>query len=990
MADVADSLARKGAASEFICLEPALCLSYSTARFLLYNVIIISVCLLSVFHFKVDPNGFGSVGGMEAARFLKRSGLSDVILSKIWDLSDPGGRGCLDKAGMFVALKLVALVQNGKDLNISNVTMDVPPPKIGDIPLPKPTKPPPPKNTPLITSLPPSAVDWSIRATEREKYDKLFESLQPLNGLIPGNKVKNVLMESKLPFETLGKIWDLADQDRDGMLNRHEFVVAMHLVYKALEKYAIPNALPPELMEPVKRKGSTPLVPLINRGVDGIKPEASPITGPITGQSAVAPIKPTQPVQPNISWVVTTDEKAKSDALFIKSDIDKDGFVSGQEIKDVFLQSGVPQPVLAHIWALCDIKQSGKLNNEQFALAMWLVARCLKGIEPPVTLTPEMIPPSFRSVKPADGLVENNNVRYSNPELDMITKDIEELAREKLALETDIAQKEADIKIRNGEIKNLQSELDTLAATLKQLENQKGEAQKRLNDLKSQVSWHTCWVDKLRAQATEQAELVKAQEGELNTKREQLEGLRQEEQVLEKQKADSMKKLDNLTTNLQDTQLCISQAKALITQLEEQTRQMNDAISSCDTAIESGDISQVPDTALRIKPDFRGSEYSKVLMVNGNPTKENGFEVDPFSNTNNESVNKSNSTFTSDPFKNGKFQQCSTREYPFSNKDTFSSDTFKSAFQGSNDGFSSDPFGGSFSSNTGQGDPFNAFGDTRKDSQVSAAEELLGPGQRVYTPVLAGPARTHSFEEIYTIIFESKKQKLLELSRINLRALVGLYTGHYRLRHHMHRIGLEEDAECRLCMEDDETAERVLCTCPAADRTRFSILGKVQLMPEDLDKYSPGKIIDFLRRLELLGEPNKDPFGCDPFAILHAPTRDGSAPPRPASPSPALPPKKSKQPPPRPAPPRPSQPPSAKRNSQPDSFGSDSFGSGGGFADFADFDAKLAGAAKRFDLEENSLHILTFEDLSDGIHFQKNRTWPKLNFGFFRILPELR
>lgn len=49
-------------------------------------------------------------------------------------------------------------------------------------------------------------------------------------------------------------------------------------------------------------------------------------------------------------WVVTPDEKAKSDMLFIKSDVDKDGFVSGQEIKDVFLQSGVPQPVLAHIW----------------------------------------------------------------------------------------------------------------------------------------------------------------------------------------------------------------------------------------------------------------------------------------------------------------------------------------------------------------------------------------------------------------------------------------------------------------------------------------------------------------------------------------------------------------------------------------------------------------------------------------------------------------
>lgn len=55
--------------------------------------------------------------------------------------------------------------------------------------------------------------------------------------------------------------------------------------------------------------------------------------------------------------------------------------------------------------ALCDIKQSGKLNNEQFALAMWFVARCLKGIQPPATLTPEMVPPSFRTSRPADGLV---------------------------------------------------------------------------------------------------------------------------------------------------------------------------------------------------------------------------------------------------------------------------------------------------------------------------------------------------------------------------------------------------------------------------------------------------------------------------------------------------------------------------------------------------------------------------------------------------------
>lgn len=37
---------------------------------------------------------------------------------------------------------------------------------------------------------------------------------------------------------------------------------------------------------------------------------------------------------------------------------------------------------------------------EQFSLAMWFVERKLKGIDPPTTLSPEMIPPSNRTVAP--------------------------------------------------------------------------------------------------------------------------------------------------------------------------------------------------------------------------------------------------------------------------------------------------------------------------------------------------------------------------------------------------------------------------------------------------------------------------------------------------------------------------------------------------------------------------------------------------------------
>jgi len=54
---------------------------------------------------------------------------------------------------------------------------------------------------------------------------------------------------------------------------------------------------------------------------------------------------------------------------------------------------------------LCDIKQSGKLNGEQFALSMWLINQKLQGIDPPPALTPEMVPPSFRTKPPVDGVI---------------------------------------------------------------------------------------------------------------------------------------------------------------------------------------------------------------------------------------------------------------------------------------------------------------------------------------------------------------------------------------------------------------------------------------------------------------------------------------------------------------------------------------------------------------------------------------------------------
>ncbi|CAG2162615.1 unnamed protein product, partial [Oppiella nova] len=110
---------------------------------------------------QVDPTASNYINAIDAANFLKKSGLSQATLGKIWDLSDPNCKGFLDKRSLFVALKLIALVQNGRQPSIADLALNIPAPKMGD------------------------PIDWSISQSDRQKYSDLFLTLNPLDGRIP-------------------------------------------------------------------------------------------------------------------------------------------------------------------------------------------------------------------------------------------------------------------------------------------------------------------------------------------------------------------------------------------------------------------------------------------------------------------------------------------------------------------------------------------------------------------------------------------------------------------------------------------------------------------------------------------------------------------------------------------------------------------------------------------------------------------------------------
>uniref|UniRef100_A0A1D5Q525 EH domain-containing protein 1 n=2 Tax=Macaca TaxID=9539 RepID=A0A1D5Q525_MACMU len=77
-------------------------------------------------------------------------------------------------------------------------------------------------------------VEWVV-GKDKPTYDEIFYTLSPVNGKITGANAKKEMVKSKLPNTVLGKIWKLADVDKDGLLDDEEFALANHLIKVKLE-----------------------------------------------------------------------------------------------------------------------------------------------------------------------------------------------------------------------------------------------------------------------------------------------------------------------------------------------------------------------------------------------------------------------------------------------------------------------------------------------------------------------------------------------------------------------------------------------------------------------------------------------------------------------------------------------------------------------------------------------------------------------------------
>lgn len=236
---------------------------------------------------------------MVAKQIFERARLPIEVLGRIWNLADTQGRGSLDVTEFVIAMHLLASYKSGAMRGVPNTLppglLDAAsrraPARLSGGPAAGTGRPissaGPPQMQPqftgvqnhprpqsptvtrqLGTSAPLSAQStgepWLINAAEKARSDSIFATVDTTGqGFISGEQAVQFFGNARLPEEVLAQVWDLADINSDGVLNRDEFAVAMYLIrqQRGSRDGRMPQTLPTGLVPPSMRKQIQPSAP---------------------------------------------------------------------------------------------------------------------------------------------------------------------------------------------------------------------------------------------------------------------------------------------------------------------------------------------------------------------------------------------------------------------------------------------------------------------------------------------------------------------------------------------------------------------------------------------------------------------------------------------------------------------------------------------------------------------------------------------------------
>ncbi|XP_006515089.1 intersectin-2 isoform X4 [Mus musculus] len=309
----------------------------------------------------LKPSG-GYITGDQARTFFLQSGLPAPVLAEIWALSDLNKDGKMDQQEFSIAMKLIKLKLQGQQLPV------VLPPIMKQ----------PPMFSPLISAR--FGMGSMPNLSIHQPLPPVAPIATPLSSATSGTSIPPLMMPAPL--------------------------------VPSVSTSSLPNGTA-SLIQPLSIPYSSSTLPhassysLMMGGFGGAsiqKAQSLIDLGSSSSTSSTASLSGNSPKTGTSEWAVPQPSRLKYRQKFNSLDKGMSGYLSGFQARNALLQSNLSQTQLATIWTLADIDGDGQLKAEEFILAMHLTDMAKAGQPLPLTLPPELVPPSFRGGKQVDSV----------------------------------------------------------------------------------------------------------------------------------------------------------------------------------------------------------------------------------------------------------------------------------------------------------------------------------------------------------------------------------------------------------------------------------------------------------------------------------------------------------------------------------------------------------------------------------------------------------
>lgn len=380
------------------------------------------LALVSLIFDQGDPQKHGILTGDVAVKVFAGAKLEPNILGDIWSIADEHNNGWLPKKGVAIAVRLIGWAQKGEKVTKTLINKPGPLPSIDGV------SPLTHHNTGVSLSKSPPPGFPPFTAQDRTKFQALFMKSGPANGLLSGEKARDIFVKSTLSNDKLLQIWNLADTQYRGALDSTDFAIAMYFIQGLMSGQLsfIPSSLPPGLYLQASGHNQTsvrshmtgnsgsvsPLTGAFPQARNNVQPQHTgqhPLLQPDNTGLSAAQSRPSvrndsslaSPSVPQnghtLPWDVTAAEKTTADRFFDELDSQRRGYIEGDVAVPFMLKSNLPGDALAQVWDLADMNNDGCLTRDGFAVAMHLIQKKLAGTDIPSTLPPSLLPPSMRA-----------------------------------------------------------------------------------------------------------------------------------------------------------------------------------------------------------------------------------------------------------------------------------------------------------------------------------------------------------------------------------------------------------------------------------------------------------------------------------------------------------------------------------------------------------------------------------------------------------------